>query len=132
MAKKTATKKKPSSVREKATPKKAPAKPKVKVPPAPVMPAPTASQRWSQAVAQRNLERDEMRNTKLRGTPLAKATVTPVGDHMVRRGTRVMALSRKQASDTTRKSWQARKQKYGRKGRASSLTFDRSRHSRTK
>ena len=101
------------------------------LPPAPKPVRPTARQRWQEALAQRNLQRDEIRNNKLRGTPLAKASAAPVGDHMVKRGTRVIALSRQQASDTTRKSWQERKQKYGKKGRASSLTFHKS-HKRIK
>lgn len=126
------TKPQPTGTKAKATPAKASAPPKARIPPAPKLPKPTARQRWSQAVAQRNLERDELRNSKLRGTPLAKASVAPIGDHMVRRGTRVMAITRAQASETTRKSWQARKQKYGKKGRASSLTFNRSKHRRTK
>jgi hypothetical protein len=113
-----------------AKPKAAPAR--SRVPPAPKPPKPRAIERWQQALALRNMERDELRNNRLRGTPLAKAAVTPIGDHMVKRGTRVMALSRQQASETTRKSWQQRKQKYGKKGRASSLTFNRTAHKRIK
>lgn len=101
------------------------------LPPKPKPPKPMARERWLSAIATRNQERDEIRNTKLRGTPLAKASVAPVGDHMVRRGTRVIALSRAQASETTRKSWATRRQKFGKQGRVSRLTFNKA-HRRTK
>lgn len=77
------------------------------------------------------MQRDELRNNNFRSTPLAKATAIPTTDHMVRRGTRIVPLSHSQASETTRKSWQARKQKYGKVGRASKLTFSKS-HKQTK
>lgn len=94
-------------------------------------PKPTAKQRWQAALQKRNMLREEMRNNSFRNTPLAKATAAPTLDLMVRRGTRVMALSRSQASETTRKSWQKRKETYGKKGRSSSLTFSKS-HRRIK
>jgi len=86
---------------------------------------PLAKQRWQAALQKRNMEREELRNNAFRTTPLAKATAVPTTDMMVRRGTRMMPLSGSQASETTRKSWQARKQKYGKKGRASRLTFNK-------
>jgi hypothetical protein len=91
-----------------------------------------ARDRWREALAERNRQRDDIRNNKLQGTPLAKpSSVVPVpdlstGDHMVRRGTRIVTLTRAQASETTRKSWQTRKEKYGKKGRASRRTFQKS------
>lgn len=97
-----------------------------KLPPKPKPPHLTARERWNAALAQQRQEREEIRNKKLHGTPLAKTSSTPIGDHMVRRGTRVIALSRAQASETTRKSWRKRKEKYGKKGRVSGLTFHKS------
>lgn len=94
-------------------------------------PKPTARQRWQQALRERNMQRDEIRNSQFRNTPLAKASVAPTTDMMVKRGTRVMSLSSSQASETTRKSWQKRKETYGKKGRVSSLTFSNT-HKRTK
>lgn len=89
-----------------------------------------ARQRWEQALRQRNLERDDLRTNKLHGTPLAPSTTQPTGEMMVRRGTRMISLTRRDASAATRKSWQARKQKYGKKGRVSRLTFAKT-HNKT-
>jgi hypothetical protein len=94
-------------------------------------PKPTAKQRWQAALQKRNMQREEIRNSSFRNTPLSHATAIPATDMMVRRGTRLKALTGAQASATTRKSWQARKEKYGKKGRASKLTFHKT-HKRIK
>lgn len=95
----------------------------------------TARQRWKDALQQRNMQREEMRASHFRNTPLSHNVPMPApdagGQMTVRRGTRMVPLSGDQASETTRKSWQARKQKYGKKGRLSGLTFNKT-HKRTK
>ncbi len=96
----------------------------------PTTPRPPAKARWQAALRARNMAREQIRNDSFRTTPIVKGPA-PTANLMVQRGTRAMLLSRSQASETTRKSWQTRKETYGRKGRLSKLTFSRS-HKRFK
>lgn len=100
-------------------------------------PKPPANQRWKDALQTRNMEREQLRANSFRQGPLTAAGVVPVpapgagGQMTVQRGTRMHTISAEQASATTQKSWQARKEKYGKKGRASVLTFSKT-HKRLK
>lgn len=87
----------------------------------------TRQERWKAALAERNDIRTEQRN-RLQGrepitTPAYRTVPQPQGHMMVKRGITPVALSHKQASRTTAKSWKTRKEQFGRVGRASKLTF---------
>jgi hypothetical protein len=92
------------------------------------MASPNKHERWRQALEDRNTKRESLRVKAFEGTPLAptKTTVTaidPNAQMMVRRGNAVMPISHQQATNTTAKSWAARKQTYGKVGRVSKNTF---------
>lgn len=87
----------------------------------------TRQERWKAALAERNDKRIEQRH-RLQGrepitTPAYRTVPQPHGDMMVRRGITPVALSHKQASRTTAKSWKTRKEQFGKAGRAAKITF---------
>lgn len=90
----------------------------------------TRLERWRAALAARNQERNNLR-ARLQGKdpemavkpPAIRVVPQPEGTMMLRRGNSVVPVTRKQASLTTTKSWKARKQQFGKAGRASKRTF---------
>jgi hypothetical protein len=83
----------------------------------------SADEQWKAALRKRREKRAALRGEKLgQGSPV-KPAFQPLTDMLVTRGTRPVALSHKQASNTTAKSWATRKQKYGKAGRLSKNTF---------